>query len=125
MSATVANNTEFQDGGKPVASPVYHVDQNGIPINGCSYAVIAAGATGPTVIKGSAGVLFGVLLSTSAAGAPLGYDNATVASGNVIAAIAGTAPIGLALTYPQGVKFSNGLTFAGGATMPAMTIFYN
>jgi hypothetical protein len=29
MSATVANNAEFQDGGKPVAFPTYPVDANG------------------------------------------------------------------------------------------------
>lgn len=32
MSATSASSAEFQDGGKPVAGPVYIVDSNGNPI---------------------------------------------------------------------------------------------
>ncbi len=131
MSATQANACEFQDGGKPVASPVYQVDVNGNPItastsSGSSYATIAAGATGPTVIKATSGILFGVVATTSAAGAPLAYDNASAASGNVLAAIAANAAVGTGATLPGGgVKFTNGLTFAGGATMPGLTVFYS
>lgn len=31
MSASTANNAEFQDGGKPVAQPVYFVNEYGVP----------------------------------------------------------------------------------------------
>lgn len=94
--------------------------------SGATSAVIAAGAAGPTVIKASAGIFYGALITSVGAGAPLGYDNASAASGSILSAMAASAAVGTRDTPPSvGSKFANGLTFAGGATMPAMTIFYS
>jgi len=94
--------------------------------SGATSAIIAAGAAGPTVIKGSAGIFYGALITSVGAGAPLGYDNASAASGNAISAVAASAAVGTRDTPPSvGVKCANGITFAGGATMPGMTIFYS
>lgn len=85
---------------------------------------IPAGAAGPTVITPNAGsIYYGVIVSTSAAGIPLIYDNATTNSGNII----GEAPastVGQILAPSGGIYCRNGITVAGGATMPAMTILW-
>ncbi len=44
MSAMMANNAEFQDGGKPIAQPVYLVDVNGYPQGGTGVASSLASA---------------------------------------------------------------------------------
>jgi hypothetical protein len=94
--------------------------------NGATIAVIAAGAAGPTVIKASTGIYYGTLLTTSAAGAPQAFDNAAAASGNIVAAIPASAAVGYRDAPPMvGERFVNGLTYVGGATMPAMTVFFS
>lgn len=125
MSATIANTAEFQDAGKPVAQPVYLVDTNGNPkINGATATPITAGAAGPTVIKATPGVFYGVLVTTSAAGTPTVYDNASTTSGTIIS-MAPASTIGLTSAPLIGISTVNGITVAGGATMPAMTIYWS
>jgi hypothetical protein len=87
-------------------------------------AIIAAGAAGPSVIKASAGILYGVMITSIGLGAPGAFDNASAASGTPLWVASASAVLGLAPLPEGGAAFANGLTFAGGATMPAMTIFF-
>lgn len=84
---------------------------------------IAAGTAGNTVVKGTPGTFYGVFASTVGAGGGLVYDNATTNSGTPV----GVAPT--AVGFDQGVPAAgvncvNGITVAGGATNPALTVFY-
>src|SRR6266550_1157968 len=85
---------------------------------------IAAGATGPTVIKASAGIFYGFLVTTVGAGAPGAYDNASAASGTVVGMLTASAPLGYNVGPAQGVQCLNGITISGGATMPGLTILW-
>lgn len=60
MSATQANPAEFQDGGKPIANPVYLVDSSGNPITSATNNGLAI--TQPT---SSTGTLTSVASATS------------------------------------------------------------
>lgn len=42
MSTTMAASAEFQDGGKPVAQPVYTVDVNGNPVSPAGSSVVGS-----------------------------------------------------------------------------------
>lgn len=93
------------------------------PLGGAKTTLIAAGTAANTVIKASAGVFYGVFASTTAAGAGLIYDNASTNSGTPV----GVAPsaIGFDQGVPAiGVNCVNGITVAGSATNPALTIYW-
>lgn len=125
MSSTVASSCEFQSAGKQVASPVYLVDTNGNPkVNGANATPVAAGTSADTVIKAAPGVFYGVLVTTSAAGTPTVYDNATTHSGTIIS-MAPASTIGFTATPSIGVATSNGITVAGSASNPAMTVYWS
>jgi len=97
----------------------------GLRTAGCSSTAIAAAAAGPTVIKASAGTLYGILATTNAVGVPTAFDNASAASGKIIG-IVGTAAIGANSNTPaNGVNCTNGITMLGGASMPALTVFWS
>jgi hypothetical protein len=86
---------------------------------------IAAGAAGPTVIKGSPGTYYGLLITSLGVGIPTIFDNASAASGKIIGMTIASAPLGPVPAPMQGVSCANGITVLGGATMPAMTIFFS
>ena len=88
-------------------------------------AAIAAGATGPTVIKGSAGIYYGVLITSVGVGIPTIFDNASAASGKIVGMTIASAPLGFANCPIQGVMCANGITVLGGATMPGMTVYFS
>ncbi len=91
---------------------------------GVNATPIAAGAAGPTAIKASAGVFFGILVTSVGVGTPQVFDNASAASGTIVGALPASAVIGLANSLMAGVKCMNGITVSGGATNPAMTIYW-
>ncbi len=102
--------------------PLYMTQQTTIPIT-AKTTQIAAGAAGPTVIKASAGTFFGILTQTSAAGTPAVFDNASTNAGTIVAQVIASS-IGLQDTISDGVQMVNGITVSGGATAPAMTIYW-
>lgn len=84
---------------------------------------IAAGTATNTVVKGTPGTFYGVFASTIGAGGGLIYDNATTNSGTPV----GAAPtaVGFDQGVPAaGVNCTNGITVAGSATNPALTVFF-
>lgn len=68
------------------------------------------------------GVLVGVLVTVSKAAAVTIYDNASAASGTVIASIAASAAAGTYLKLD--IPFENGITFQAAATYPGLTLVY-
>lgn len=68
------------------------------------------------------GVLVGVLVTVSKAAAVTIYDNASAASGTVIAHIASGAAAGTLLT--MNCPFENGIVFQGAGTYPGLTLIY-
>lgn len=128
LADTSRNNLQISDATYPWRqAAVDGLGNLSVKIGGGAQATaIAAGAAGPTVIKSSAGVVYGVLLTSSAAGVPTIFDNASAASGKIVDIIAGGAAIGTLSSLPAGgVSCANGITALGGATMPAMTVFWN
>jgi hypothetical protein len=95
--------------------------------------VIASGASthmisgsGNTVIKGSAGIFYGVIITTSYSTTSLVcYDNATTNSGTVVYSTATSATMGSAIAAVPafGIQLLNGLTCSQGVP-GAATILY-
>lgn len=69
MSTTTASNAEFQDGGKPVAQPVYQVDVNGNPVSPAGSLVAGSIGTQANPLATNQVVGTPVYASTSAAAA--------------------------------------------------------
>jgi hypothetical protein len=125
LSSTTAPNAEFVGAGKIGASPVYIVDTNGVPkINAAQTTSISAGTTSDTVIKSSAGVFYGMLVTTSAAGTPTVYDNASGHTGTILS-MAPASTIGSVATPAIGVQALNGITVQGSASNPGIVIYWN
>jgi len=85
---------------------------------------IPAGTADPIIIRNIRGVYYGLIVTSSAAGVPVVYDNATASSGKVV----GEAPastIGQSLGPANGITCNNGITVSGGSTMPSMTILWS
>jgi hypothetical protein len=72
------------------------------------------------VVKGSAGRLCRLLVTTTGVTAMLIYDNATTNSGTLIGALPASAAIGG--VYDFEMPAANGITIAGSATNPAVTV---
>jgi hypothetical protein len=125
MGASTANSAEFANAGKPQAQPVYIVDTNGIPkVNAAQATSISAGTATDTVIKGSAGVFYGMVVTTSAAGTPTVYDNASGHTGTILS-MAPASTIGVVAAPAIGVQALNGITVQGSASNPALVIYWN
>jgi len=118
----LAPSAQFQQFGIQQANPVYEVDKNGNP-RAANTTSIAAGTTTDTVVKSSAGTFYGMLITTSAAGTPTVYDNATAGSGTIIS-MAPATTIGFTATPYIGVNCQNGITVKGSASNPAITIYW-
>lgn len=123
MSALQAAQAEFQDGGKPVAPPVYLVDAQGWPTAGTNATPITAGTTGDTVIKATPGRLCRLLVVTAGSNAMAVYDNNTTHSGTVIATVAASAVAGT-IVEAQAPALS-GITVQGNASNPAVTVIWS
>lgn len=137
--ATNGLATLYDDNGAPIASTkqgkgnalygALCVSDNGTPIlqssGGSLTAPIAVGTTGPTVVKASAGRLCRIAI-TAAAGTTTGnttvYDNATTGSGTILAVVPNNTAVGTFIDVQM--PAANGITMAGGANSPAMTISY-
>lgn len=95
------------------------------PPTSFAYKHIATQTT--TVVKANAGVLHGVYINAGTSGAVITlYDNATAASGAVIAIIT----LGAGITTPAAkilsdINFVNGLTILTATQNADLTVLYN
>jgi hypothetical protein len=90
--------------------------------DGTSNTAIAAGTSANTVVKNSSGRLASILVTATGTNALNVYDNASAASGNIIAIIPANATVG---TYTRfKVPATAGITVQGNAANPGVTIFY-
>lgn len=90
---------------------------------------IAAGTAGPSVVKGSAGRLARVVITTAGStGTETFYDNASACSGTVIGVIAGTTALATAVAgappYALDMYAANGITGCGGTGSPGVSVGY-
>ena len=81
---------------------------------------ISAGTVANTVVKSSSGTLVSVIVTTLGTNAMLIYDNATTNSGTIIGAVPASAAVGSIFTFAM--PAINGITVAGNAANPAVTI---
>lgn len=81
---------------------------------------VAAATVGNTVIKASAGRLCRVMVTTVGANTLQIFDNSTTNTGTIIGALPASAAIGS--IYDFEMPAANGITVAGSATNPAITI---
>lgn len=72
------------------------------------------------VVKGSAGRLCNVLVTTTGANPMVIYDNATTSSGTIIGCLPANPIVGT--TYTFNMPAAAGITIAGSATNPAVTV---
>lgn len=72
------------------------------------------------VVKGSAGRLCNILVTTTGVTAMVVYDNATTNSGTIIGQLPASAAVGS--IYQFNMPAANGITIAGSATNPAVTV---
>jgi hypothetical protein len=86
-----------------------------------SYAVIAASKATNTVISANPGRIFRVIVTTVGANPMAFYDNATTNTGNIVAQLAASAPLGV---YDFNVPVGAGITSAGSATNPGVTVTF-
>lgn len=120
-----APGAEFQDGGKPVAHPIYQVDVNGNPVNQPTLnAAVAAGAgTANQIIKGNSGYLSGVVVTATGTANLLIYDNASTNAGTVIGVIPSSAALGQ--FFPFNMPALQGITAAKASGTPAVTVAFS
>ncbi len=107
--------------GVPAMVPV-DINGNVATPGGSATKAIAAATSAITVVKASAGRLCRVLITASGTGSVVIYDNASAASGTVI----GITPANPALgtTYDFEMPAVNGITVAGSATLPGITVSF-
>lgn len=90
---------------------------------GVSTVAIAAGTTGDTVVKASAGRLCRVLVLTTAGAAVTNiYDNASGHTGTIIGILVASVAAGTTVDFQM--PATNGITVQGAATNPGMTISF-
>src|SRR6266700_577886 len=123
---TVTNGqiVDLQSTNRGAAIVATGADAFFITSTACKATAIAAGAAGPTVIKASAGFFYGILVTTVGAGTPQVFDNASTTAGTIVGALSASVAVGDYNAPSGGVGVSSGITVSGGATNPAMTIFW-
>jgi hypothetical protein len=89
---------------------------------GNATVAVAAGASSNTVVKGSAGLLARVLVTAAGTADMSIYDNAATNSGTVVGIVPGNSPTGS--VYEFHMPCANGITVAGNAANPGVTIAY-
>jgi hypothetical protein len=117
-----APQAEFQDGGRPVAPPFYPVGGDGFSTGGTFATPIAASVTTTTIIKSTAGRLCRILVTTSGANALTVYDG-DGPSGTIIGIVPANAAVGTLIECQA--PATQGITVAGSATNPAVTVIWS
>lgn len=82
---------------------------------------IAAGTSANTVVKASAGKICRIIVTATGTNPLQIFDNASTNSGTIIAALPASPAIGM---YDFQMPAANGITVAGSASNPAVTIGY-
>lgn len=109
-------------GTKGVPASV-QVDLNGTVVvpGGSATVAVAAGTVADTVVKASTGRLCRILVTTVGTNPLQVYDNASGHTGTIIGQLAASAPVG---SYDFQLPAVNGITVAGNAANPAVTVSY-
>jgi hypothetical protein len=141
MATTTASAAEFQNGGKPVAQPVYLVDVNGNPISSTNSQVVSAVQSGPwtiqqsltnkgvaagagtVVIKGAPGWLTTVVITVAGTVSLQIFDNASAGSGLLLLTSPATTTIGQVFNIFGAAIL--GMTALGAAGTPGFTVYYS
>jgi len=89
---------------------------------GAPASTIAAGTTGPTVIKSTGLVsLFGVVSDSTGTASVTFYDNASACSGTILYVTPATTSVGQIFALPP-IWAVNGITACGASGSPALTV---
>jgi hypothetical protein len=115
---------KLDQGAAGASSPVTATNPLATQGGGAQTGTVASGS-GNTVVKGSAGRLCRVLVTTAGTGSGnvLIYDNASTNSGTVIGVVPATVAIGT--YYSLDLPAANGIVVANVANGPALTVSYN
>ena len=99
-------------------------DDEGFPVNAIFTTPIAAGSS-TTVVKQSPGRVAAVIVTTSGTSSDNAtiYDNASAASGTILAVIPGGQTVGT--RYSVDMPAQNGITVVNVASGPAFTVGYS
>lgn len=119
---TLTQPAEFQSAGKQVSNPITQVDAAGYAIMGTTTTAVGISAS-DQIVKGSAGRLCRILVTTSGTGATLIYDNASGHTGTVIGAAVASAAVGT--LYECQAPAVNGIVVAGNANNSAITVIWS
>lgn len=99
------------------------VDSNGNPSTAATATATVAANAGTVVVKASPGRLYRVLVTTAASTGVLTiYDNASAASGTVLAVVPASTAAGT--LYNLEVPAANGITVSAPASCAAVTLSY-
>lgn len=93
-----------------------------VTVGGLQTTSIAAGVTTNTVIKATPGRIARILVTTTGTNPLQVFDNATTNSGTIIAALPASPAIG---AYDFQFPAANGITVAGNAANPAITVSWS
>jgi hypothetical protein len=93
-----------------------------VSVGGRTSTAIAAGVAANTVVKATPGRLARLLVTATGTNQLTIYDNATTSSGTIIAIVPANAAVGTLIDC-QAIAL-NGITIAGNAANPGITIFY-
>jgi hypothetical protein len=105
-------------GSAPVRT---EVDAYQFPISP-AYAYPLAAAAGTVTIKAQPGRVCSITVTTTGSGLLVIYDNASAASGTILAALPASPALG---RYPVDMPALNGITVSSPASSPAVTIGYS
>jgi hypothetical protein len=105
-------------GSAPVRT---EVDAYQYPVH-ASYAATVAAAAGTQVIKAGPGRLCSITVTATGTGLIVVYDNATAASGTILAALTVSPGLGM---IPVDLPAFNGITVSAPTSSPAVTIGYS
>ncbi len=97
------------------------VDANGFPVHAANSLPIAS-AAGTTVVKGRPGRLCSIIVTVTGTGVIQVFDNASAASGTVIAQLPASPALG---EYIIDMPAAAGITVSSPASSPAITVGYS
>lgn len=96
--------------------------------SGPNVTAIAAGVSGPNIIKGAGTILYRAIVTASGlTGTATFYDNAATTSGRIVGVVPGTSIDSLAVAgrvYDFEMPTTNGITECSNALSPAVTVNY-
>lgn len=94
-----------------------------LPVSSGGAKTVSVTASGTTVVSGSSTRLCRVLVTASGTTAATVYDNATAATGTVVGVVPASTAAGT--VYDLQMPCANGITVAGSAGGPTLTISFS